>query len=83
MQASRNGIMTFLSLFKTVLGLWIERLRDLTRYPGLPAASSLLKPPEVLTMDIYINLYNYIGRYSSATKLDELTQHDFLFLLVR
>ena len=76
-------MMPFLSLFQTVLGLWIQRLRDLTRYQGLAAASGIWKPPEVHTTESYINLYNYKCRYSIATKLCTLTQHNVSFLLVR
>ena len=60
-----------------------SRLLDLSRPLGLAAASSCQKPPEATTTDSYINPYNYICRYTPATKLGMLTQHDVTLPLIK
>ena len=78
MQASWKGIRLFLCSFWTVLGFLFERLPDLSQPLASAAASSYQKPPEATTMDSYIIPYNYICRYTSATKTGTLTQQAVL-----
>ena len=83
MLASWKGIQLCPCSFQTVLGYSLERLPDLSQPSPSAAASSCQKPQEAPTTDRYINIYNFICRHTSATKLGTLTQRAVLFLLVR
>ena len=83
MLASWKGIKLFLCSFWAVLGFPFERLPDLSQPLASAAARSYQKTPAACTMDSYTISYNYIFRYSPATKLGMLTLHDLKFLLVR